>query len=214
MLAGDADEVSDQAELLLKERPLSAYYDEVVVGGLRLALADRRRGALTRSALEGIVDSTRDLIESLADHDDAEPEERDEPAEPAPPSIAERALPDPPPPAPPARTGVSVLCLAGSGPADAAIAAMLVQLLEKQDQRPVLAEASAAGDDLAAPPDVICLTGAEYRGSSPRWRAMEANARRRWPKARIVRGLLRPGRASDEGCCSTLRAAVEACAAG
>ena len=37
MLVGDADEALDQAEALLKDRPLSAYYDEVAVPGLQLA---------------------------------------------------------------------------------------------------------------------------------------------------------------------------------
>ncbi|MFD1611748.1 AI-2E family transporter [Sphingomonas tabacisoli] len=206
MLAGDADEVHDQAELLLKERPLSAYYDEVVVGGLRLALADRRRGALTRSGLEGIIETTRELIDSLADHEDVEPEDEEEPAEPASPSLAEKALPDPPPPAPAARTGLSVLCLAGNGPADAAVAEMLAQLLAKHGQRPSLGDADT--------PDVVCLIGAEYRAASPRWRAMEADARRRWPEARIVRGLLRPGRAANGEASGTLRDLVEAAAAG
>jgi AI-2E family transporter len=36
MLAGDADETQDHAELLLKERSLSSYYDEVALKGLQL----------------------------------------------------------------------------------------------------------------------------------------------------------------------------------
>jgi predicted PurR-regulated permease PerM len=205
MLAGDVHEVNDQAELLLKDRPLSSYYDEVVVPGLRLALVDRRRGALTRSALEAIVDSTRELVDSLADHDDAETQEAA--AEPAPPSLAEQKLPSEPPPEPPARTGVPVLCVPGIGIADPALAAMLAQLLAKHGQRPL-----HEGDDVR--PEIVCVVGADYRSASPRWRGREAELRGRWPQARIIRGLLRPGRAtSDEGCAS-LRDMVEACANG
>jgi len=35
-LAGDADEAQDHAELPLKERSLSSYYDEVALKGLQL----------------------------------------------------------------------------------------------------------------------------------------------------------------------------------
>ncbi|WP_449262383.1 hypothetical protein, partial [Escherichia coli] len=44
MVAGDPDEAIEQAETLLKERSLTAYYDEVALGGLKLAAEDARRG--------------------------------------------------------------------------------------------------------------------------------------------------------------------------
>jgi predicted PurR-regulated permease PerM len=209
MLAGDEHEVHDQAEQLLKERSLSSYYDEVVVGGLRLALTDRRRGALTRAALDAIVESTRDLVDSLAGHDDVEPDEDE--AGPADASLDERRLPSEPPPAPSAHTGLSVLCAAGAGMADPAIAAMLAQMLAKHGQRPVTTDMTLSAE---YDPVVVCLVGADYRGSLPRWRAIEADARRRWPDARIVRGLLRPSRAGTDESCASLRDMVEACANG
>ena len=46
MLAGDPDEAAHQAEEFLKDKPLSAYYDEVAIGGLALAQFDVNRGAL------------------------------------------------------------------------------------------------------------------------------------------------------------------------
>jgi predicted PurR-regulated permease PerM len=209
MLAGDEHEVHDQAEQLLKERSLSSYYDEVVVGGLRLALTDRRRGALTRAALDAIVESTRDLVDSLAGHEDVEPDEDE--AGPADASLDERRLPSEPPPGPSTHTGLSVLCVAGAGMADPAIAAMLAQLLAKHGQRPVTTDMTLSAE---CDPAVVCLVGADYRGSLPRWRAIEADARRRWPDARIVRGLLRPSRAGTDESCASLRDMVEACANG
>nr|WP_157025184.1 AI-2E family transporter [Sphingomonas horti] len=209
MLAGDEHEVHDQAEQLLKERPLSSYYDEVVVGGLRLALADRRRGALTRGALDAIVESTRDLVDSLADHEDVEPDEDE--TGPADPPLDQRRLPSEPPPEPPARTGLTILCVAGAGMADPVIAAMLAQLLAKHGQRPVLCDATLATE---CDPVVVCLAGAAFRGSSPRWRSIEASARRRWPDARIVRGLLRDSRTDTEDTRASLRDMVETCARG
>ena len=44
MLAGDPDEVFDQAEVLLKQRSLSSYYDDVALQGLRRAVIDADRG--------------------------------------------------------------------------------------------------------------------------------------------------------------------------
>ena len=50
MLAGDPDEAHDQAEVLLKQRSLSSYYDDVALQGLRLAVIDTERGVLTPDA--------------------------------------------------------------------------------------------------------------------------------------------------------------------
>ena len=163
MLAGDEDEVHDQAEQMLKDRSLSSYYDEVVVEGLRLALIDRRRGALTRPALEAIVESTRELIDSLAGHDDVDPAREEAPAEPTPVSLAEKALPERPPPRAPAATGARVLVVAGTGTADTAIAAMLTQLLEKHGYQPIAVEAAGLATQDIAEPAVVCQTGAQLR---------------------------------------------------
>jgi predicted PurR-regulated permease PerM len=207
MLAGDDDEVLQQAEQLLKDRSLSAYYDEVVVPGLRLALADRRRGVVTRQCVDAIVEATRELVDSLADHDDVDPAADEAAAEPAPASLAEQAVPSPPPPdATPNRA--SVLCIVGSGPADPAIAAMLAQLLEKHGQHARIGE---PGDRHKPDPDVVILTGAEFRAGSPRWRRLQERVRQLWPEARLLHGLIRPNSPRQEECCATLRDLVEAC---
>jgi predicted PurR-regulated permease PerM len=207
MLAGDDDEVLQQAEQLLKDRSLSAYYDEVVVPGLRLALADRRRGVVTRQCVDAIVEATRELVDSLADHDDVDPAADEAAAEPAPASLAEQAVPSPPPPdATPSRA--SVLCIVGSGPADPAIAAMLAQLLEKHGQHARIGE---PGDRHKPDPDVVILTGAEFRAGSPRWRRLQERVRQLWPEARLLHGLIRPNSPRQEECCATLRDLVEAC---
>ena len=54
MLAEDPAEALDNAEQFLKERPLAAYYDEVVLKGLKLAQADLDRGALDALHLQRI----------------------------------------------------------------------------------------------------------------------------------------------------------------
>ena len=77
MLAGDPDEAHDQAEVLLRDRPLSSYYDEVALKGLQLAANDAARGVLTEAQLEKIKVSMQDLIDDLDEHDDQEPETKD-----------------------------------------------------------------------------------------------------------------------------------------
>ena len=73
MLAGDPDEAREQAEHLLRDRPLSTYYDEVVLKGLRLAAIDAERGVLTDFQLQRIKSSMQSLIDDLEEHEDREP---------------------------------------------------------------------------------------------------------------------------------------------
>jgi predicted PurR-regulated permease PerM len=210
MLAGDTDEVLDQAEQLLKERALSSYYDEVVVPGLRLALADRRRGVISRQCLDAVVEQTRELIESLEAYDDVDDDQEDAPAEPTRQTLDEQRLPEAPPPAMDAPAG-NVLVLSGSGPADTAVAAMLVQLLGKHGSRVRTGEISLLSAPEGDAPDTVCLIGAELRPRAPRWRIVEQRARTAWPKTRVVQGLLRPDRATADQCCVSLHTLVAAC---
>lgn len=139
MLAGDLDEVQDSAEVLLKQMPLSSYYDDVALKGLRLAVIDAERGALTPGHLERISASIHSLIEDLDDYEDgppSEPESAD-----ASNAATQDALPHPAgaEPAPtrldfaPTWCGAApVLCITGRGLLDEAAATMLAQLLNKQ----------------------------------------------------------------------------------
>ncbi|RFU45274.1 AI-2E family transporter [Paraburkholderia sp. DHOC27] len=72
-LAGDPDEAIAQAEILLKDRSLSAYYDEVTVKGLQLAAADVQRGSVTAVQLARIESTTHDLMEGLDSFPDVDP---------------------------------------------------------------------------------------------------------------------------------------------
>ncbi len=60
-LAGDADALVEQADRALRDRPLSAYYDEVALKGLALAQEDWSRDALDPDRLQTI----RQQVESL-----------------------------------------------------------------------------------------------------------------------------------------------------
>ena len=141
MLAGDADEAADQAELLLRDRSLSSYYDEVALPGLRLAANDATRGVLTPQQLERVRGAFANLVHDLDNHDDQDPAAAHEQIAPGDATSAERALARHPAPGrlapeatdlPAAWTGRDpVLCVGGRGPLDEAVAAMLAQLLRK-----------------------------------------------------------------------------------
>lgn len=209
MLAGNIDEVEGQATQLLKERSLSSYYDEVVVPGLRLALADRRRGVITRECLEGIVGSTRELIDSLDGYDDVDPAAEAGLAEVAPTTLDQKELPKQDPPRI-TRSKAPIMCLAGPAAADLPIAQMLVQLLGKHGQPAELAGVGALNESGGTAPAVVCLVTAELRPASPRWRSLASRVRARWPEAQIVQGLARSGRRSPDQSHESLHSLVEA----
>ncbi|KAA5611922.1 AI-2E family transporter [Rhodovastum atsumiense] len=141
MLADDPDEALDQAELLLRERSLASYYDEVALKGLHLAVGDAQRGVLGPAQMDRVREAVRSLVDDLEGHDDSDPRPEAPIADPMPPSAAERALPSSPAldvslpereALPSAWQGEgAVLCIAGRGPLDEAAAAMLAQLLRK-----------------------------------------------------------------------------------
>jgi hypothetical protein len=128
LLANDPDEAAHQAEVFLKDKPLSVYYDEVAIKGLAMAQLDVNRGALDHTHRVRIKEAVEWVIDDLSDHDDAsEPILVEEGASEAasPPSVLS------PEELAPSWRGVPVLCVAGRGSLDEASAAILVQLLEK-----------------------------------------------------------------------------------
>jgi predicted PurR-regulated permease PerM len=138
MLAEDPAEAVNKAEEFLKERPLSTYYDEVAVPGLKLAQKDIARGTLDRAQSDKIKAAVIELVDDLVDHDDRKPvNETTHDAEAA---AAVETTGDANPDLPVLgkedlsadwQAGSPVLCVAGRGPLDEAAAIMLAQLLEK-----------------------------------------------------------------------------------
>ncbi len=141
MLAGDPDEALESAEVLLKERSLTSYYDEVALRGLQLAANDATRGVLTQRQLEQVKDVIRALVLDLGGHEDVEPKPQDTKDDPVAPPASEKpankepAVTEPMPREsnlPEAwRAAGAVLCVAGRGPLDEAASEMLSQLLNK-----------------------------------------------------------------------------------
>ena len=189
MLAGDADEVVDQAEAYLKDKPLSAYYDEVAMTGLHMAANDALRGVLTPQQLENIEQSVGAVMLDLASHPDAGAHA-----------------------APGAAPG-TVLCVGGRGPLDEIVCGILAQLLAKRGvpTRTVSRTGVARGtiDTLETEGvAVICVSWLEGSGSLPGLRHVVRRLRARVPGVPIVLGLWQVP--LDEEALERLRAVVDA----
>jgi predicted PurR-regulated permease PerM len=134
-LAGDIDEAVDQAVEILPRRSLSYVYDKVVLEALNLAQIDFRRGLLDPKHVEQINEAVHELMVDTIDSEDVTPADarKDNGGASVEESDESPLLPDLPVlrDLPPEWGAKPVLCVAGRGPFDDAVAKMLIQLLEK-----------------------------------------------------------------------------------
>lgn len=205
MLAGDPHEAADQAEEILKERPLAAFYDEVAIPGLVLAQTDLNRGLLDTEKLIRVRDTVQELVDDLGDHEDEAPVVKSSP--PAD-EAAPLALPDTKAESdivapivdkreldPAWRDGAPVLSIGGSSPLDEAAATMLAQLFEKHgigvrcEPRDILATANIFRLETNGVL-MICLSYLDASRPSE-MRYLVRRLRRKLPNARIVVGVWR-----------------------
>ena len=143
MLARDPVDAAEQAQKFLKDRPLIAYYDEVLIEGLRLAQADAERGLLNNERMLRVRDAVAEIVDDLGAHEDivkplpevgrdadtsagadtplAELSKAEEQ-----PSSPTRQLPEQ------GQTQKPVLCIPGLGLLDETVALMVAQLVERQ----------------------------------------------------------------------------------
>jgi hypothetical protein len=204
ILAGDADEAQDYAELLLKDRSLSSYYDEVALKGLQLAAVDAQRGVLHKEQLERVKNTIKELVSELAVHDDREPAPERSVDEAAAAPSDEREMSKAPPPdcderereefAPTWRTEAPVLCLAGKGPLDEAASAMLAQLLGKHGLGARIVPYEAASRETVASLDVsgitmVCVSYLDISGTPSHLRYLIQRLKRKLPHVPILVGL-------------------------
>ncbi len=203
MLADDPDEAQGQAELLLKDRSLTAYYDGVALKGLQLAANDAARGVLGPDKLERIKHSVRALVADLGDYDDREPrpDEKAEAAVKA--SKSEKEIPKPAAPqAAPERHRLAsgwqaeapVLCLAGRGPLDEAASTILAQLMGKHGLGARVVAYEAASRDGIASLDglgiaMVCVSYLEISGNPAHLHYLVRRLKGRLPGVPILVGL-------------------------
>jgi predicted PurR-regulated permease PerM len=137
MLAGDPVEATEQAQRFLKERPLIDYYDEVLMGGLKLAQSDAGRGLLDQERMQRIRDAVAEIVDDLSAHQDRHeaslaPEVESPLAHISKAEVAETPtntateLPEQ------WRSDVPVLCIPGVGLLDEAVAIALTQLIQRR----------------------------------------------------------------------------------
>jgi len=70
LLAGDPVEATEQAEECLKDKTLLQYYEQVLIGALKLAAADVRRESLDEQRLLRIRDTVAEIVDDLSAHED------------------------------------------------------------------------------------------------------------------------------------------------
>jgi predicted PurR-regulated permease PerM len=199
MLAGDPAEAVDKAEEFLKERSLVEYYDDVALPGLKLAQNDMLRGALDQTHSEKIRAAVLEVVDDLADHEDTNP--RSQETHDAEAMAAVESVTDDPAVLPVlARESLGgewqaptpVLCVAGRGPLDEAVAAMLAQLLGKHglNARVENAEAIASGSVSRLDTAGIILVSLSYLDASSTAHVRYAirRLRRKLPHATMLLG--------------------------
>jgi hypothetical protein len=145
MLAGDPAEAVEQAERMIKERPLVEYYDDVVIEGLRLAQADADRDALDAERLPELRETAAVVIDTLSDYDfvpkkGVKPVAEEAPAgsngaaketEPEAEAVDYAKMLDPAALDPDWRSARTILCVGARTPLDDTAALVLAQLLNK-----------------------------------------------------------------------------------
>ncbi|WP_449254636.1 AI-2E family transporter [Bosea sp. (in: a-proteobacteria)] len=204
ILAGDPAEAADKAEEVLKERSLSAYYDEVALEGLRLAAADEARGVLDTPRRNQILATIREVVEDLSDHDDRRPSRDAGTADPETEATVEQTneqegasdlpvltaaeLKDT------FRDGGGVVCIGARSQLDEAAALMLGQILEKHglaaEALPPTALLAPGMERLVArAPALICLCYIGPHNAAHVKYALR-RLRRRLPTAILVLGEL------------------------
>jgi predicted PurR-regulated permease PerM len=199
MLAADPAEAVDHAEEFLKEKPLSVYYDEVALRGLRRAEDDAARGSLDAARLESIKACVSELLDDLSDQEDRMPTRKttrdaeaaaavdaagDAPSDDLPVLEREKL-------APPWQEETPVLCVAGRDPLDEAAAMMLAQLLGKHGlgARVEGADVLSAARLFSLDTTGIVMVCLSYLDGSPaRMRHTIRRVRRRMPHAKILLG--------------------------
>ncbi|WP_213776112.1 AI-2E family transporter [Caballeronia sp. dw_276] len=231
LLANDPDEALVQAESLLKERSLSAYYDEVALEGLRIAHQDVLRGVVTADQLKRINESAMDIIEGLEEVEDVVMATRPEEEPPASLEMSDREAgivhEAPPPHFDAAKEGhtSSVLCIAGRGVLDDLAAAIAVQLFRKHglgaDLAPYERFSRTRFDEVdLTGVSLICVISFDAAESPPYLRNLLRRLHQRAGAADLIVGLVVPDSALEgeavirkTSAATSFKELVEACVA-
>ncbi|MDP9337280.1 MAG: AI-2E family transporter [Acidobacteriota bacterium] len=190
LLATDQAEAKQVLEEYLKEHSLEELYDSVVVPALALAEQDRHHDDLDAITEQFICQSTKELLEELADklkEADAAAKEQasDEHAELPPPGPPERLEPP-----------TSIVCLPARDEADEIVGIMLAHLLEKAGYSAQAIAIGTTSEMLAqlkdSEPDIVCIS-ALPPFALLHARELYKRARNFAPDAKVIIGLWKFG---------------------
>lgn len=137
MLAGDSIEAAEQAQTYLKDKPLVAYYQDVLIESLKRAQSDANRGELDEARTIRIRDAVAEIIDDLSTHTDKPVKQAEADGDKKEKSPTKEAEEGDKVPAPMElrkewRGEKPVLCVPGLGPLDEALALIIAQLLERR----------------------------------------------------------------------------------
>jgi predicted PurR-regulated permease PerM len=204
ILAGAAHEARDQAREFLKEHSLSAYYDEVVVESMRLAAIDLARGVLDREHFDRVRKALELFIDDLdalkfVDPAASEPERTPEGVETSTMAAGRQGISAKPQPVSKDQSSsysspAHVLCLAGRGSLDRAVAAIAAQLIGKRGLAVriaprVVGPRSKVETLDAEGASAICVMFLEVRHRSRHIRQTLQRLRQRAPETPLIVGL-------------------------
>jgi len=193
LLASDQPEAKQVLEEYLKDHSLEELYDSVVVPALALAEQDRHHDDLDAITEQFICQSTKELLEELADKtreaDTAAQEGATEEERTALPPASERT---------PVRLEplTSIVCLPARDEADEIVGLMLAQLLEKSGYSAQAIAIGTTAEMLAqvkdSAPDIVCIS-ALPPFALLHARELYKRVRSLLPEAKVVIGLWKFG---------------------
>jgi predicted PurR-regulated permease PerM len=136
MLTGDPIEAIEQARSFLKEGSVEAYYEEIVLGALRLAAADAALGRLDDKRLENIHQTVWEIVEDLGSYQ-VPSDEKPRKDGPTIGKVVDIDMRKP---------GPTVFCISGLGRLDDCVALVLADFLKR---RGVFARTTSAATAIA-----------------------------------------------------------------
>ena len=177
VLADNADEALAQAEIMLGDRDLPTYYDDVVLAALKLAAFDEAKGTIDSARIRQMTRTMMAVVDDLSSHIDVG---------------AATSAPE---------TSGQIACVAGRGPFDDVVATMLAQVLERRGYAPrVLGHGATSRGEISrlnmADISTIIISYLELTGSPAHLRFLIRRLRQKAPDARIVVGLWPEGEAA------------------
>jgi AI-2E family transporter len=132
MLAGDPIETTEQAQAFLKDGTLMEYYEQIMMGALRLAWADSQRGRLDQQETQRIRYTVSEVVEDLESHNESKNTSEDG-VSPGKLKHMDEIVSGEAPPSPPiGLVEGTVLCIPGLGLLDETVAMPLAQLLRRE----------------------------------------------------------------------------------